>query len=53
MSKDLTCPKDFASDKKVAELFSYNTLSKVAQGVEDGVVKAYASEIGVTFSTFL
>ena len=52
ISRKLTFHKDFASDKKIAKLFSYNALSRIALDIEEGVLKAYVSDVGVLFSTF-
>ena len=52
ISRELTCHKEFESDKKVAELFSCNALSRITLCIEEGLVKAYASDVGVLFSAF-
>ena len=53
VSKELICPKDFASDKKVEQLFSYDTLHKVAHSVDNGEATGYRSDFACLLVTFL
>ena len=47
VSADLIAPKDFASDKKVEQLFSYPTISKVDKELEKGNIIGLQGDYGV------
>ena len=51
-SADLIAPKDFASDKKVEELFSYPTISKVDKELEKGNIIGLQGDYGVLCVTW-
>ena len=52
VSADLIAPKDFASDKKVEQLFSYSTMDKVDQEIEKGNIIGLQGDYGVLVVTF-
>jgi hypothetical protein len=52
VSSDLIAPKDFASDKKVEQLFSYPTINKVNEGIEEGNVIGLEGDYAVLCITW-
>ena len=52
VSADLIAPKDFASDKKVEQLFSYPTINKVDNELEQGNIVGLQGDYGVLCVTW-
>ena len=52
VSSELIAPKDFASDKKVEQLFSYNTLNKVDEQIQEGNIVGLGGDYGVLCTTW-
>ena len=52
VSIELIAPKDFASDKKVEQLFSYNTLNLVEQGINNCDFIGLEGDFGVLCTTW-
>jgi len=53
VSMELIRPKDFSSDKKVEELFSFSTASKVSSAVLSGEAVGKIGDYGALLLTFL
>ena len=52
VSSELIAPKDFASDKKVEQLFSYATLNKVDEQIQEGNIIGLGGDYGVLCVTW-
>ena len=52
VSSELIAPKDFASDKKVEQLFSHKTLSLLEKGINESKVTGLDSNYGALCATW-